>query len=213
MQRWIAVGIALALAGGCGKKDDAKAKAHPEAEKQEKSLKQRGSELAAVVEAQKQEALDQLKGIAADGEKYWNDREEHARAAVEAVRPYADRAGTSVSSMIVAGEQVVDKVGQIAREVAPKVGAGLGIQIIYEKIGDAGAQAALDRAIGKMPRVEVIDGLTVGFSPQSKRQYLVVWRQGDALVGFVYTSLLDRIIDEVVAQAPRLVKLVRAAAS
>lgn len=212
MQRWIAVGIALALAGGCGKKDDAKPEAKAEA-KESPSLKERGSELAAVAEAQKQKAIEHLKGIAADGEKYWDHREEHARAAIEAVRPYADRAGTSVSSIIVDGKQVVDKVGEIAREVGPKIGAGLGIQIIYEKIGDAGAQAALDRAIGKMPRVEVIDGLTVGFTPQSKRQYLVVWRQGDALVGFVYTSLVDRIIDEVVAQAPRLVKLVRDAAS
>ncbi len=210
MQRWIAVGVALALASGCSKKnDDAKAKANEQAS----SLKERGSELAAVAEAQKQKAIDHLKAIAADGEKYWDHREEHARAAVEAVRPYADRAGTSVSSIIVAGQQVVDKVGAIAREVGPKVGAGLGIQIIYEKLGDAGARAALDRAIGQMPRVEVIDGLTVGFSPQSKRQYLVVWRQGDALVGFVYTSLVDRIIDDVVARAPGLVKLVRDAAN
>ncbi len=208
MQRWIAVGIALALAGGCSKKHDAKA----EAKTQAQSLKDHGSELAAVAEAEKQKAIDHLKEVGAEGEKYWDHREEHARAAIEAVRPYTDRAGKSVSSIIVAGEQLVDRAGDIARKVGPKVGDGLGIQIIYEKVGDAGAQAALDRAIGAMPRVEVIDGLTVGFSPQSKRQYLIVWRQGDALIGLVYTSLVDRIIDEVVAQARRLVKLVHAAA-
>ena len=91
---------------------------------------------------------------------------------------------------------------------APIIADGVGFRPIYIELDGQNDREAIDRAIGNMPRVEVIDGLTVGFRAFTKRQFLVVWRRDDRLVGFVYTSLIDVAIEHVVEQAPRIIGLV-----
>ena len=69
-----------------------------------------------------------------------------------------------------------------------------------------------------MPRVELIDGLSVGFKQlssvdlgrtSSESAYLVMWRQHDRLIGFVFRSRRDVALADLVREAPRLVALVR----
>ncbi len=69
-----------------------------------------------------------------------------------------------------------------------------------------------------MTRVEPIEGLQVGFKQLSsldlgkqvsESAYLVVWRQDDRLVGFVFRSRREVALDQLVREAPRLVALVR----
>ena len=74
----------------------------------------------------------------------------------------------------------------------------------------------VDKAIGDMPRVEVVDGVTVGFRQMDQvdtstrvkeRGYLVMWRHENHLVGFVYRSTRTINVDQLVAETPRLIEL------
>ena len=94
------------------------------------------------------------------------------------------------------------------------------IEPIYEKT-DAAGQAAADKAIGGMPRVEVIDGVKIGFrqldksdaaSSVSERGFLVLWRRDDRLIGFVYRTRRAIDIERLVAEVPKLIAVVNAAA-
>ena len=131
--------------------------------------------------------------------------------AIAILRPYAEKSRDHAENLIVDGKQQAGKAAAIAAAVAPKVAQGVGIRPIYVEVGAGGDGAAIDAAIGRMPRVEVIDGLTVGFRALGKRQVLVAYRRDDHLVGFVYTSLTDMIIEHVIDQAPRLIPLVKLA--
>ncbi len=71
-----------------------------------------------------------------------------------------------------------------------------------------------------MPRTEVVDGLKIGFKQMDEttnthqikeRGYLVTWRDGDRLYGFVYRSKRSIDIDKLVADTPRLLRLAKAA--
>ena len=91
---------------------------------------------------------------------------------------------------------------------------------IWTKVDTPEGQAELDASIGDMPRVETIDGLKVGFKDLSEKStaesvsessYLVLWRQGDRVMGFVYRSKSRIDIEALIDQAPRLIALVRGA--
>ena len=91
---------------------------------------------------------------------------------------------------------------------------------IWRKVDTPEARIALDATIGEMPRVEMIDGLKVGFKDLSSRDtsksvsesaYLVLWRQADHVMGFVYRSRTTVDIEVLIREAPRLVALARGA--
>ena len=112
---------------------------------------------------------------------------------------------------------------EIGKALASAVDSDTMIEPIYQEVSGASPELALgraeaDAAISGMSRVEVIDGLQVGFKELSsldlghrvtESAYLVVWRQGDRLVGFVYRSRRDVAIGQLVSAAPRLIGLVR----
>jgi hypothetical protein len=123
------------------------------------------------------------------------------------------------------GIEAVLQRGQQAAPVAAEIGAALGAAIdsdtmfepIYQQVGE-GVSAEADAAIQGMTRVEPIDGLQVGFKELtsldlghrvSEHAYLVMWRQDDRLVGFVFRSRRDIALAELITLAPRLVGLVR----
>lgn len=223
--------IALALWFGCGKaekNDDKKA---------EPTLEDRAEEVAGDVRDRTRDGLDRLRTHARDKARAARDQagqfregaervrnraralEHHALAlkdqaatagedAVEIIRPYVQKGKGQVEELIVAGKANAVQAARLAAAAAPALADGVGFRPIYIELGDQNEQKAIDGAIGNMPRVEVIDGLTVGFRAFTKRQLLVVWRQDDRMVGFVYTSLLDVAIEHVVEQAPRLIGLV-----
>jgi hypothetical protein len=133
-----------------------------------------------------------------------------------------DGAGGNIEAAIAKGKQLGPEALAIGSNLRKAVDSDTSIDPIYQEVQDGGRTAAeLDAAIGDMPRTEVIGGVTVGFQQidelsehrsLKERGYLVAWRQGDHLVGFVYRSRREIDIDKVVAEAPRLVKLVQAAA-
>jgi hypothetical protein len=122
----------------------------------------------------------------------------------------------SISSIIAHGKQVSGAASEIYTILDAAIDSDTDIEIIYQPI--EGDTANTDRAIQAMPRVEVIDGLQVGFQDMTGYQgtsrvnesaYMVVWRQGDKLVGFIYRSHSGIKIDLLVKEAPRLITLAR----
>ena len=96
------------------------------------------------------------------------------------------------------------------------------LEPVYQPIGAPGddpetGNAKADAAIKDMGRVEVVDGVSVGFKDLtststrervSERGYLVLWRKDDHLVGFVYRSRKTIDLEKLVAEAPKLLGLV-----
>ena len=117
------------------------------------------------------------------------------------------------------GKQVAPVAMEIGKSVSDAIDGDTAIEPIYQSV-EEGETEKVDAAIADMPRTEVIDGLTLGFkqideTSNSKsvkeRGYLVTWRDGDHLYGFVYRSKRTIDIDKLVSDAPRLLKLARTA--
>jgi hypothetical protein len=130
----------------------------------------------------------------------------------------AKEQGGTMEQIIVKGTQVAPVALEVGRVLNRAVETDTAIEPIYQKVDGEGAD--LDAAIGSMPRVEVIEGLTVGIrqldtldtqTSVKERAYLVTWRQDDHLVGFVYRSTRTIDVDRLVTELPPLVRATRAA--
>jgi hypothetical protein len=89
---------------------------------------------------------------------------------------------------------------------------------IVRKVEGPEDEAEIDRAIGALPSVEVTDGLKIGFQrmtktdvdvDESKQAYLITWRDGDQVVGLVLKTRRAIDLEELRAEIPRLVRLVK----
>ena len=125
---------------------------------------------------------------------------------------------TDIEAIIVAGVQLAPIALEASRVLADAIDSDTVIEPIFQKIDDDPAK--IDAAIGKMPRVEAIDGLTVGFEQMDhldagtsvkQRGYLVMWRHEQHLVGLVVRSTRTIDIEALVAKTPRLVTLTQQA--
>lgn len=125
---------------------------------------------------------------------------------------------TTIEGVLARGVQLAPVAIEAAKVLADAVDSDTAIEPIFQAV--AGDTREADAAIGGMPRVEVIDGLTVGFKQMDRldsghhvkqRGYLVMWRRGDHLVGFVYRSTRTIDLAKLVAQTPRLVALTQSA--
>jgi hypothetical protein len=125
---------------------------------------------------------------------------------------------STIEGVLVKGVQLAPVALEVTKVLADAVDEETAVEPIFQKVD--GDSSKTDAAIGGMPRVEVIDGLTVGFKTMDtldaskkveQRGYLVMWRHEDHLVGFVYRSTRTIDIDELVAETPRLMKLTQAA--
>jgi len=135
----------------------------------------------------------------------------------------ASRGG--IEALLQRGEQAVPVALEIGQALASAVDRDTMFEPIYQEVSGASPELAVRRAeadavIQGMPRVEVIDGLQVGFKDLStldmgrqvsEQAYLVVWRQDDHLIGFIYRSRRSVALAQLVALAPRLIGLVRSA--
>lgn len=130
----------------------------------------------------------------------------------------AEKQGGTIETVIVTGTQVAPVALEVSKVLNDAVQTDTAIEPIYQKI--EGDTETVDAAIENMPRVEVVDGVTVGFrqldtldtdKAVKERAYLVTWRREDHLVGFVYRSTRTIDLDKLVAETPRLMKLTRAA--
>lgn len=194
MRATIAIAAALAFGlaplSACGKADSAK----EEVEAESKGLADRARALGARARDEARELGARARGEADD--------------AVRAVEPFVDDARSGVEAVIVKGRQLEDKAAAMKDTVTPALSDGVVFKPIYQRVDDAETMATLDASIANMPRAEVIDGVTVGYRAHSKRQYLVLWRKGNYLVGFVYTSLTDIALEEIMKRAPALVRMI-----
>lgn len=125
-----------------------------------------------------------------------------------------------VEAALARGTQMAPVALEIGKAVHDAIDSDTRVEPIIQKVDDPDAQAELDAKIAGMPRVETIEGVSVGFKDMtqydsggrtSESSYLVLWRKDDRLLGFVYHSRQRISIDKLVAEAPRLVKLVQGA--
>ncbi len=125
----------------------------------------------------------------------------------------------TIETVVREGKQIAPVAVEIGKSFAEAVDSETAIEPIYQKV-EPGKTAEVDAAIADMPRTEVVDGLTLGFKQLDEtsnakkvkeRGYLVTWRDGDHLYGFVYRSKRTIDIEKLVADAPRLLKLARGA--
>lgn len=139
------------------------------------------------------------------------------------LRRGAEASASSIEAVLQKGEQVVPVALEITRALVAAIDTDTAIEPIYQEVAGGSTELALrrseaDAAIQGMARVEPIEGLQVGFKQLSsldagqhvsESAYLVVWRQDDRLVGFVFRSRRAVALDQLVHDAPRLVALVR----
>lgn len=198
----IAAALAFVLAplSSCGKNNDDKSLTE-RAEDEARSLKDRAADLGDRAKDLGGRAVDEVKDLGSRAK-------DEAGGAMVAIEPYVDQGKAGVEAAIVKGKQIGDKVEAMSERVGPTLDSGVIFRPIYQRLDDAEANAELDALIKGMPRTEVIDGVTIGFRAHSKRQYLVTWRKGDHLVGFVYTSLTDIAIEAVIKKTPELIGLI-----
>jgi hypothetical protein len=141
------------------------------------------------------------------------------------LRRGAEASRVGIEALLQRGEQAVPVALEIGHALAGAIDADTRIEPIYQEVSGASPELAARRAeadglISTMPRVEVIDGLQVGFKDlssldvrrqTSEQAYLVVWRQDDRLIGFIYRSRRSVDLVTLVGLAPRLIGLVRSA--
>lgn len=121
---------------------------------------------------------------------------------------------TSIEGIVVKGTQLAPVAMEASKVLLDAVDSETLIEPIFQKIDED--PKVVDKAIGDMPRVEVVDGVTVGFRQMDQvdtstrvkeRGYLVMWRHENHLVGFVYRSTRTINVDQLVAETPRLIEL------
>jgi len=126
-----------------------------------------------------------------------------------------DSAG-KVETVVAKGVQIAPVALEIALVLNAAVDDDTAVEPIYQTIEGDRTEAEIDAAIGDMPRIEVIDGVKVGFSQLShvdaskkvdEQAYLVTWRREDKLIGFVYRTKRTIDLAMLVTETPRLVAL------
>ncbi|MBK6517067.1 MAG: hypothetical protein IPM79_20555 [Polyangiaceae bacterium] len=127
---------------------------------------------------------------------------------------------TGVEGVVAKGIQIAPVVIEAHRVMNQAVDEDTAIEPIYQPI-EAGKEPELDASIKAMPRMDVVDGVTVGFKKldsientkiKKEQAVLVLWRRDTHLVGFLYRSHRTVDLEVVVTETPRLYKLMNAAA-
>ncbi len=125
----------------------------------------------------------------------------------------------SIEATIKRGAQLAPVAFEAALVLNRAVDEDTAIEPIFQKVAP-GDQAKVDASIAGMPRVEVVEGVTIGFKKldaiettkiTKEQAVLVTWRRGDHLVGFVYRSKKTIDLEVLVKETPRLVTLTESA--
>jgi hypothetical protein len=180
-----------------------------------------------------EQAADKGKEIAGDfGDKakdkageLWADRPQTTGELSDAAKGIFEKGAAAtkdggVESFLAKGQQLAPVAVDIAKTLHSAIDSDVQIEPIVQKLDGEQSQAELDARIKDMPRIATIDGLDVGFKDvtqwdsggrQTESAYLVLWRRDDRLLGLVYRSQKRVNVDELVAEAPRLIGLVTGA--
>lgn len=200
---------------------DAADKAADAADKTEKFAKDAAKTTKDAVDTSKHAlkvGADTAKTTADKAKKLWGDVPYSGELSATASKWLADATDdSSIAKMISTGKQVAPVALEIGTTLTKALDSDSMVEPIFQDIEDGNA-AEVDKAIGDMPHTEVIDGLTVGFKQMDEtsndkvvkeRGYLVTWREGDHLVGFVYRSKRTLDVKMLVAETPRLIALTK----
>jgi hypothetical protein len=163
------------------------------------------------------DAIDKTKNAT---RKAWADLPGSGELSSSAMTWMKDTAeSTDMRAVVAKGVQIAPVALEIGKTINAAVDSDTAIEPIYQSL-DGRDPAEVDKAIGSMSRVEVVDGVKVGFSQLSKLDagtsvdesaYLVTWRRDDHLLGMVYRSKRTVDLDMLVKEAPRLIALTQAA--
>jgi hypothetical protein len=165
-------------------------------------------------------ANDALDSAKAAGSKAWAampDSGELSSSAMTWMKETAE--STDMRAIVAKGVQIAPVALEIGKTINAAVDGDTAIEPIYQSL-DGRDPAEVDKAIGNMPRVEVVDGVKVGFSQLNKmdagtsideRAYLMTWRRDDHIIGMVYRTKRTIDIEMLVKEAPRLIALTQAA--
>jgi hypothetical protein len=226
------IAITLSLALPACQSEEAKEKAKEAGERAKEVAKEvgaeakeageRAKEVAKEVGAEAKEAGERAKEAAQEAvdksKEMWAERKgELSDSAKDILAKGAASSAGSVEAMLHKGTQVAPVAMDVAKTLHGAVDSDTEIEPIVQNLDDANAQAELDKRIADMPRVETIDGVQVGFKEVTQwdtggrgkeSAYLILWRRDARLFGLVYRSKNRINIDKLVAEAPRLIRLV-----
>jgi hypothetical protein len=195
--------LALLLTLGCG---DASKQAEELAARASAGANELGRDAKSAGEAQIDRAKKAVFGLSDSGVL-----SESASAWLTANAPTEG----SAESWVAKGVQVAPVAIEIAKVANKAVDEETAIEPVYQKI-EPGGEAKLDESIKAMPRVELVNGTTVGFKKldsienakiKKEQAVLVLWRKGDYLVGFLYRSKKTIDLEVVIKETPRLYAL------
>jgi hypothetical protein len=165
------------------------------------------------------EAVDKGKELVEEGKEKWAERRgELSDGAKGMLAKGAASSGDSVEALLHNGHQVAPVALEVAKTLHGAVRSDVEVEPIVQNLDNQDAQAELDRRIADMPRVETIEGVDVGFKEvtqwdttgrETQSAYLILWRRTNRLYGLIYRSNNRIDIDKLVAEAPRLIKLVQ----
>jgi len=196
--------------------DDASKEATRLGDEAASASKKAAGELAdKAVDASKTAASDLATATKDGARSLYDDLRNDGELSSSAKEWFATRASeTSIESIVVKGAQLAPVALEASKVLLDAVDRETVIEPIFQKIDDDPAK--VDAAIGDMPRVEVIEDVTVGFRQMERldssthvaqKGFLVMWRHEDYLVGFVYRSTRTIDLDALVAETPRLLRL------
>jgi len=126
-----------------------------------------------------------------------------------------------IEGVVARGAQIAPVVIEAKKVMNQAVDEDTAVEPIYQAV-EPGQEPVLDQSIKDMPRVEVVDGFTIGFKKldaiettkiHKEQAALVMWRKDGHLVGFLYRSRRTIDMAVVVKETPRLLRLMHAAAN
>lgn len=188
--------------------------------------KQGGEELADKAGDKAREVGDKTRELAGEAKHevadWWTDEAPSSGELSDRAKSLLDAAlpENGIEAALHSGVQLAPVALEIGKAFHGAIDSDTRVEPIIQAVDDPDAQAQLDAKIAGMPRVETIEGVSVGFKDMTQYDsggrttesaYLVLWRKNDRLLGFVYHSRNRISIDKLVAEAPRLIKLVQGA--
>ena len=224
----MAVAVAVTACTACAPDDTAKAKAAVDKTIVDASnLAKEGADATDKAAAAAKETSEVATAWATDIKRSSGELSATASHWIDDAAKLAEGSEATIETILACGTQVAPTAIEIGTSLSSAVDRDTVFEPIFQSVevsDEEGAalrtSAEADRAIAAMPRVEVIDGLTIGFkdltSTTAKERvtesgYLVIWRKDGYLIGFVYRSRQAVDLEKLIADAPRLIALVQSA--
>ncbi len=219
--RWLALVLTAVVLTACGAEDaarevasDAAARARSEAQGVKSAAEKKAGELGDA-------AKSAAPGVAAEAKRKLFGLGDGAdlSAPLKAWLEASAKDAGSAEGLVAKSARTAPVLLEAATVLNGAVDDETVIEPIYAPIEPA-ASGDVDKTIGGMPSIEVIDGVRVGFKKLDsmsteqivkEQAVLVLWRRDDHLVGFVIRKKRTIEVATIIGEAPRLMKLMESA--